>query len=142
MVTILLVIHVFLSLGIIGLVLLQRGKGAEAGAALGGGASASVFGARGAANFLSRSTAVLAALFIINSLALAHMAANRTSPDSVVEGSSSVMTQKQPGTEKPAADTAKETQASQQKAAEDVSSDIPAIPAEQPAQGSDVPSTK
>ena len=83
--TILLVIHVLLSLAIIGLVLLQRGKGAEAGAALGGGASASVFGARGAANFLSRSTAVLATAFFISSLTLAYLASQREAPTSVTE---------------------------------------------------------
>lgn len=83
--TLLLVIHVLLSLGIIGLVLLQRGKGAEAGAALGGGASSTVFGARGAANFLSRSTAVLAALFFISSLGLAYLASQREGPSSVAE---------------------------------------------------------
>lgn len=86
--TILLVVHVLLSLGIIGLVLLQRGKGAEAGAALGGGgggASASVFGARGAANFLSRTTAVLATAFFISSLTLAYLASDREAPSSVTE---------------------------------------------------------
>ena len=85
--TILLVFHVLLSLAIIGLVLLQRGKGAEAGAALGGGggASATVFGARGAANFLSRTTAVLATAFFITSLALAYIASDREGPASVTE---------------------------------------------------------
>jgi preprotein translocase subunit SecG len=83
--TILLVVHVLLSLGIIGLVLLQRGKGADAGAALGGGASATMFGARGAANFLSRTTGILAALFIVNSLALAYLASNQEVKGSVIE---------------------------------------------------------
>jgi preprotein translocase subunit SecG len=83
--TILLVVHVVLSLGIIGLVLLQRGKGADAGAALGGGASATMFGARGAANFLSRTTGILAALFIANSLALAYLASKQDVVSSVTE---------------------------------------------------------
>ena len=83
--TILLVVHVILSLGIIGLVLLQRGKGADAGAALGGGASATMFGARGAANFLSRTTGILAALFIANSLALAYLASQQDVKSSVTE---------------------------------------------------------
>ena len=83
--SILLVVHVLLSLGIIGLVLLQRGKGAEAGAALGGGASGSVFGARGAANFLSRSTAILATAFFVSSLTLAYLASNQEAPGSVTE---------------------------------------------------------
>jgi preprotein translocase subunit SecG len=58
---------------IVGLVLLQRGKGAEAGAGFGSGASGTVFGARGATTALSRATAVFAAIFMINSLALAYM---------------------------------------------------------------------
>jgi len=84
--TILLVVHVFLSLAIIGLVLLQRGKGADAGAALGGGgASGTVFGAAGAANFLSRSTAILATGFFISSLTLAYLAGRHEAPASVTE---------------------------------------------------------
>ena len=86
MISILLVIHVLLSLAIIALVMLQRGKGAEAGAALGGGASGSVFGARGAANFLSRSTAVLAAAFFVTSLGLAYLSSNLETA-SAVDGS-------------------------------------------------------
>jgi preprotein translocase subunit SecG len=66
-------VQVFSSLAIIGLVLLQRGKGAEAGAGFGAGASGTVFGARGATTALSRATAVFAAIFMINSLALAYL---------------------------------------------------------------------
>ena len=69
--TILTILHLFLALGLIGMVLMQHGKGADAGAAFGSGASGTVFGAQGAANFLSRSTAVLATLFFVTSLALA-----------------------------------------------------------------------
>ncbi|MFO0511990.1 MAG: preprotein translocase subunit SecG [Gammaproteobacteria bacterium] len=65
------IIQVFVSIGIVALVLLQRGRGADAGAGFGAGASGSVFGARGATTGLSRSTAVLAAIFMLNSLALA-----------------------------------------------------------------------
>lgn len=65
------IVQVFVSIGIVALVLLQRGRGADAGAGFGAGASGSVFGARGATTGLSRSTAVLAAIFMINSLALA-----------------------------------------------------------------------
>ena len=71
--SLLLIGHVLLSAGIIALVLLQRGKGADAGAAFGSGASGTVFGAKGSANFLSRSTAVLATLFFITSLSLAFL---------------------------------------------------------------------
>jgi preprotein translocase subunit SecG len=66
-------IQVFVSFGIVGLVLLQRGKGADAGAGFGAGASGTVFGARGARTALSRATAILAAVFMMNSLALAYM---------------------------------------------------------------------
>jgi preprotein translocase subunit SecG len=109
--TILLVVHVLLSLGIIGLVLLQRGKGADAGAALGGGASATVFGARGAANFLSRSTAILATAFFISSLTLAYLASQREAPSSVAESvatPTAVEQQAKPagGEDMPEADTA------------------------------------
>jgi len=66
-------VQVFSAFVIVGLVLLQRGKGAEAGAGFGAGASGTVFGARGATTALSRATAVFAAIFMINSLALAYM---------------------------------------------------------------------
>ena len=62
------VLHVLIALGIIGLVLLQHGKGADMGSGFGGGASSSLFGASGSANFLSRTTAVLATLFFLSSL--------------------------------------------------------------------------
>ena len=72
-----LVIHVVLAVGVIGLVLIQHGKGADAGAAFGSGASATVFGARGSASFLTRATTALAALFFVTSLILFYLAANR-----------------------------------------------------------------
>jgi preprotein translocase subunit SecG len=68
---IIIIIHIFLGLGIVGLVLMQQGKGADAGATFGGGASGSVFGAQGSASFLSRTTAIFATLFFITSLGLA-----------------------------------------------------------------------
>ena len=70
--TILVVFHLLLSLALVGLVLMQHGKGADAGAAFGSGASATVFGSQGSANFLSRSTAILATAFFATSLALAY----------------------------------------------------------------------
>lgn len=81
---ILLVLQVFLALAIIALILLQKGKGAGEGAAFGGGAS-TVFGASGSSNFLSKSTAILATCFFINSLALAYLAGNRDAPSSVLD---------------------------------------------------------
>jgi preprotein translocase subunit SecG len=83
--SILLAVDVLLAMGITGLVLIQHGKGADAGAAFGSGASATVFGARGSTSFLSRSTAVLATLFFINSLTLAYLASHQTPDQSVVE---------------------------------------------------------
>ena len=68
------VVHVLVALAIIGLVLLQHGKGADMGSGFGGGASGSLFGATGSANFLSRSTAILATVFFLLSLALAFVA--------------------------------------------------------------------
>ena len=73
-----------LALGIITLVLLQKGAGANAGAVLGGGAG-SVFGASGSSNFLSKTTAILATAFFINSLVLAYMASNRADPATVID---------------------------------------------------------
>ena len=69
--------HVLLALSIIGLVLIQHGKGADMGSGFGGGASGSLFGATGSANFLSRSTAVLATAFFISSLGLAYLATSK-----------------------------------------------------------------
>jgi len=74
---VLIVLHVVVALGIIGLVLLQHGKGADMGSGFGGGASGSLFGATGSANFLSRATAVLAAIFFTLSLALAYVATRK-----------------------------------------------------------------
>jgi len=71
--TLLTVVQVLSSMFIIGLVLLQKGKGAEAGAGFGSGASGTVFGARGATTALSRATAICAAVFMVNSLALAYL---------------------------------------------------------------------
>jgi len=83
--TVILVIHILIAASLIGLVLLQRGKGAEVGAAFGSGASSTVFGARGSASFLTRATAVLAALFFITSLSLAFTASQKKEVKSVTE---------------------------------------------------------
>jgi preprotein translocase subunit SecG len=76
-ITLIIVAHVLIALAIIGLVLLQHGKGADMGSGFGGGASSSLFGATGSANFLSRTTAVLAAVFFVTSLGLAYLASER-----------------------------------------------------------------
>jgi preprotein translocase subunit SecG len=73
-----LVIHVIAALSIIGLVLLQHGKGADVGAAFGSGTSGSLFGAAGSANFLSRATAILAVVFFVSSLGLTYLSSQKT----------------------------------------------------------------
>ncbi len=83
--TILTVFQVFLSLGLIGLVLIQHGKGADAGAAFGSGASATVFGAQGSGSFLTRLTAILAALFFLTSMALAYYATQASGPAGLMD---------------------------------------------------------
>jgi preprotein translocase subunit SecG len=75
--SILLTIHILVALVIIGLVLMQHGKGADMGAAFGSGASGSLFGATGSANFMSRTTGVLAAVFFATSLSLAYVASSK-----------------------------------------------------------------
>lgn len=81
----LLILQVLLGLSIIGLVLLQQGKGADMGAAFGSGASATVFGSTGASSFLSKSTGVLATLFFATSLWLAYFSGQNTEHRSVTE---------------------------------------------------------
>lgn len=83
--SILLGVQVLLAIGLVTLILLQHGKGADAGAAFGSGASATVFGARGSGNALSRATALTATAFFLNSLALAFLVANRPDAPSVVD---------------------------------------------------------
>ena len=78
------VLHVLVAAAIIGLVLLQHGKGADMGSGFGGGASGSLFGATGSANFLSRTTAVLATVFFLTSLALAYLAAQKPGEEASV----------------------------------------------------------
>ena len=83
---VILAVHVLLALMIIGLVLLQRGKGAEAGAGFGSGASGTVFGARGTSTLFSKLTAVFAGLFFVTSLTLAYLGSHATAePTSVLE---------------------------------------------------------
>lgn len=80
-----LVIHVLAALGVIGLVLLQHGKGADMGASFGSGASGSLFGVSGSANFMSRATAIFVVIFFSTSLTLAYMASHKESGGSVVK---------------------------------------------------------
>ncbi|HEY9017473.1 preprotein translocase subunit SecG [Thiomicrospira sp.] len=96
---IILAIHIVIAFVLIVLVLLQQGKGADAGANFGGGSSQSVFGSRGSANFLSRTTAVLATLFFITSLSLAYIASKE------VKGYKSVVSEQSTPAPKEEADT-------------------------------------
>jgi len=93
-------VHVVAALGIVGLVLLQHGKGADMGAAFGSGASGSLFGASGSANFLSRVTAVLALVFFLTSLSLTYLATHKTS--SAVGVMDAVKTEPAPASGSPA----------------------------------------
>jgi len=97
--TVLLIIHVLLAVSLIVLVLIQHGKGADAGAAFGSGASATVFGARGSSSFLTRATGILATLFFVTSLSLAYLAGQSTEPKSVTDlVPGAVATPSKPGT--------------------------------------------
>jgi preprotein translocase subunit SecG len=115
----LLIAHLVMAVALVILVLLQQGKGAQAGAAFGGGSSGSsqsLFGSRGSANFLTRTTAVIATIFFITTLSLAYLYANRSGSSSVVSGS--VMEQVEEVQE----------------------SDVPMVPADAPAEESDTKS--
>lgn len=76
--TIVIVVHLLVALGIIGLILMQQGKGAEAGASFGGGASQTVFGSQGGSDFFAKATAILAFLFFATSFSLAIIAKEKT----------------------------------------------------------------
>ena len=79
-----LVIHVFAALAIVGLVLIQHGKGADVGAAFGSGSAGSVFGSTGSANFLSRTTAIMALVFFLTSLGLTYFSSQRSNTAGVM----------------------------------------------------------
>jgi len=102
---IVLVIHIVVSLFLVGLILIQHGKGADAGAAFGGGggggASGSLFGSQGSASFLSRGSALLATIFFITSLSLAYLAGNADRGSSITD---SVVTEQPANTEETPAD--------------------------------------
>ncbi len=86
-----LIVHTLIALLIIVLVLLQRGKGADAGAAFGAGASGTVFGARGSGSFFSRMTAICATAFFVTSLTLAYLSSQRTAaPGSMMENAAPI----------------------------------------------------
>ena len=120
-------LHVLVALAIIGLVLLQHGKGADMGSGFGGGASSSLFGATGSANFLSRTTAVLATVFFLTSLGLAYIA--NTGPRTgggVLDAVKSEQSAAKDGDKKaPAKEVSKEVPKEAPKAETPKSSDVP-----------------
>ena len=95
--TIVWMVHVVVAVVLIGLVLIQHGKGADMGAAFGTGSAGSLFGSSGSANFLSRSTAVAAALFFITSLSLTYLYAHPAQQQGVMDKVNSTATQAAPG---------------------------------------------
>jgi len=125
---ILLIVQIIVSAALIVLILMQQGKGADAGAAFGSGASGTVFGSQGSGNFLSRMTAILAAVFFLNCLALAWLVANR---DTEV---GSVMQQIQVEEAAPTSPAATPTN-------NNANSEVPALPEEEGAEAVDPAST-
>jgi len=113
---VLLVAQVVIAVSLIGFILIQHGKGADAGAAFGSGASSTVFGSQGSGNFLTRATTVLAFLFLSNSLVLGYMATQRVVEPTSIMDSEPVVVEEAISTDIPAMDTTE--------------SDIPAIPEE------------
>lgn len=103
--TLLFILEVVVAVALIGFILIQHGKGADAGAAFGSGSSATVFGSRGAGNFLTRVTTVLAVIFLGNSLLLAYLATQqiRTAPASLLDQPAAIIEQEAPPPEAPAA---------------------------------------
>lgn len=124
MFTFLIIVQVCLALGLIGLVLMQHGKGADMGAAFGSGASATVFGAKGSGNFLSRVTSILATLFFVNSILMTIPAINggHHESKSVADRVTAPITMEKKQAELPPVESATATP-----------SDLPDVPTESPA---------
>ena len=128
-------LHVLIALAIIGLVLLQHGKGADMGSGFGGGSSSSLFGATGSANFLSRATAVLATLFFLTSLGLAYLATNKPGGGGVLDAVKKEMSAPaKPASEKPASE-----KPATQSSAPASDKPVPAEPAAPGSKAKDVP---
>jgi preprotein translocase subunit SecG len=135
--TVILIVHVLAAIGVISLVLLQQGKGADMGAAFGSGASSTVFGSQGSSSFLTRGTAILAVTFFITSLALAIVASRGVEKASVTESAlTEVVDSRTP--------LAEDMPSAPQVPSTGVASDVPAVdtPVATPAAGSDLPQAK
>ena len=134
--TIALVVHVFLAIGVIALVLMQHGKGAEAGAAFGAGASATVFGSRGSGSFLTRMTTLFALAFFCTSMVLFFLASRHTNTGigSVTDGidvpsvETPVNQSDVPATDTPAVETPAAPESDLPPADSSTESDVPAAP--------------
>jgi len=133
--TALLAVHVLVAAALVGFVLLQHGKGADMGAAFGSGASGSLFGATGSANFLSRTTAILATVFFLSSLGLTYLASMRTGPQDIMKEGAG------PAAAQPAAKDAKDAKdAKPSDVPQRAAPAAPAAPAKEPdSKPSDVP---
>jgi len=134
--TILVVFHLFLAVSLIGLILIQHGKGADMGAAFGSGASGTVFGAKGSASFLTRMTAGLATLFFLTSMVMAYFATQRGDGNVVldVQQPPAVESVEQPQTDLPplpagSDETAVPAAAGEAPAVPAATGDEPAVPA-------------
>ena len=114
--SILLIAQVILSIFLIVLVLMQHGKGADAGAAFGSGASSTVFGSKGSGNFMTKTTSVVGLLFFATCMSLAYVGSNRNAPDSVLQSVTTMDTQVDQqsvdGSDLPPADNSNETSVS------------------------------
>jgi preprotein translocase subunit SecG len=130
--TLIVVVQLLSALGVIGLVLLQHGKGADMGAAFGSGASGSLFGASGSANFLSRTTAVLATVFFVSTLALTYIGSYRSKPSAGILGATA-------SAPAPASAASASAPVSAPVAASAVNSAAPATASAASAPGQDVP---
>lgn len=131
---VLIIIHVVVSIALIMIVLLQTGKGADMGAAFGGGSSQTLFGSSGASTFLSKLTTIAAIIFMLTSLALAYYSSNRTRSSIMMESPSPVTEQAAPqtGTAPPANEQATPAEsANQAPTAPAVTDKAPAEPAKQ-----------
>ena len=130
MYTFLVVVQVLAAVAVIGLVLIQHGKGADAGAAFGSGASGTVFGARGSANFLTRATAVCATVFFVASLSLAYLVQGRKAEGSVVDtlGTPKAEAPSAPVAAKPAAPQVPDQAAPSATPAPDAKKEAPKVP--------------
>lgn len=118
---ILVVVHIIISICLVGLILIQRGKGADIGAAFGSGASNTVFGSQGSASFLTRATAILATLFFITSLSLGYFATQNVVRTSVTDIETST------GVEQSLDESGN---ASEQQPSDEMPADVPSVPTE------------